>query len=135
MEEYNIESYDEWNDKRIDKILADYFDSYSRSFIKRLFDDQLVMVNGRNVKPSYKFKSGDTVDISIPDPVEVNITPENIDLDIRYEDDDIIIVNNVPKTVISSGKLDVYVFFFLRQRPVCFNGKFLYVDKNSNRLI
>lgn len=99
MEEYNIESYDEWNDKRIDKILADYFDSYSRSFIKRLFDDQLVMVNGRNVKPSYKFKSGDTVDISIPDPVEVNITPENIDLDIRYEDDDIIIVNK-PKGMV-----------------------------------
>lgn len=99
MEEYNIESCEEWTDKRIDKALSEYFSDYSRSFLKKLFDDGLVQVNGQNVKPSYKLRSCDLIDISVPEPVSVDIEPENIPLDIVYEDDDLIIVNK-PKNMV-----------------------------------
>ncbi len=99
MESYNIEADKNWNNKRIDKGLADYFDDYSRSFLKKLFDDKLVLVNNKAVKPSYKVMSGDIIDISIPEVVPVNIEPENIPLDIVYEDNDIIIINK-PKNMV-----------------------------------
>lgn len=99
MDEYNIESCEEWNDKRIDKALSEYFTDYSRSFLKKLFDDNLITVNEKNIKPSYKLKCGDLIDISVPELVFVDIKPENIPLDIVYEDDDIIIVNK-PKSMV-----------------------------------
>lgn len=99
MEEYNIDASEEWIDKRIDKMLSEYFADYSRSFLKKLFDDGLITVNSKSVKPSYKVKSADMIDISVPDPVNIDIAPENIPLDIIYEDDDIILVNK-PKGMV-----------------------------------
>lgn len=99
MEEYNIDASEEWVDKRIDKVLSEYFADYSRSFLKKLFDDGLITVNSKSVKPSYKVKSADMIDISVPDPVNIDIAPENIPLDIIYEDDDIILVNK-PKGMV-----------------------------------
>ena len=99
MEEYNIYASEEWIDKRIDKMLSEYFADYSRSFLKKLFDDGLITVNNKSVKPSYKVKSADMIDISVPDPVNIDIAPENIPLDIIYEDDDIILVNK-PKGMV-----------------------------------
>lgn len=99
MEEYNIDASEEWIDKRIDKMLSEYFADYSRSFLKKLFDDGLITVNNKSVKPSYKVKSADMIDISVPDPVNIDIAPENIPLDIVYEDDDIILVNK-PKGMV-----------------------------------
>lgn len=99
MEEYNIDASEEWIDKRIDKMLSEYFADYSRSFLKKLFDDGLITVNNKSVKPSYKVKSADMIDISVPDPVNIDIAPENIPLDIIYEDDDIILVNK-PKGMV-----------------------------------
>lgn len=99
MEEYNIGASEEWIDKRIDKMLSEYFADYSRSFLKKLFDDGLITVNNKSVKPSYKVKSADMIDISVPDPVNIDIAPENIPLDIIYEDDDIILVNK-PKGMV-----------------------------------
>lgn len=99
MEEYNIDASEEWVDKRIDKMLSEYFADYSRSFLKKLFDDGLITVNSKSVKPSYKVKSADMIDISVPDPVNIDIAPENIPLDIIYEDDDIILVNK-PKGMV-----------------------------------
>lgn len=99
MEEYNLESSEEWTDRRLDKVLSEYFDGYSRSFIKKLFDDGLILVDSKAVKPSYKVKKGDMIDISVPDPVSIDIEPEDIALDIIYEDDDVILVNK-PKGMV-----------------------------------
>lgn len=99
MEEYNLESSEEWTDRRLDKVLSEYFDGYSRSFIKKLFDDGLILVNSKAVKPSYKVRAGDMIDISVPDPVSIDIVPEDIPLDIIYEDDDVILVNK-PKGMV-----------------------------------
>lgn len=99
MENYNIEASDAWAGQRIDKVLADYFEDLSRSFIKKLFDEGYVSVNQKQIKPSYKVNTGDIFDINIPDPVNIEVVPENIFLDILYEDDDIIIVNK-PKGMV-----------------------------------
>lgn len=99
METYNIEADENWTGKRADKGLADYFDDYSRSFLKKLLDDGNVLVNDKKAKPSLKIASGDKIDITIPDIASVEIEPEDIPLDIVYEDDDIIIVNK-PKGMV-----------------------------------
>lgn len=99
MEEYNLESSEEWMDRRLDKVLSEYFNGYSRSFIKKLFDEDMIHVNSRSVKPSYKVKDGDMIDISVPDPVSIDIEPEDIPLNIIYEDDDVILVNK-PKGMV-----------------------------------
>ena len=99
METYNIEADENWKGKRVDKSLADYFDEYSRSFLKKLLDDGNVLVNDKKAKPSLKIASGDKIDITIPDISAVEIEPEDIPLDIVYEDDDIIIVNK-PKGMV-----------------------------------
>ncbi|MDI3312567.1 MAG: RluA family pseudouridine synthase [Thermoanaerobacterium sp.] len=79
-------------DKRIDSFLASEVD-YTRSYLKKLILDGLVKVNDKSVKPNYKIKEGDVIDVTIPEAEEIDLKPENIPLDIIYEDDDIIVVN------------------------------------------
>jgi len=78
--------------KRIDVFLAAELD-YTRSYIKKLIVDGLVFVNGKAVKPSYKVKENDEVVVNIPEAEKIDVLPENIPLDIIYEDDDIVVVN------------------------------------------
>jgi len=78
--------------KRIDVFLAAELD-YTRSYIKKLIVDELVFVNGKTVKPSYKVKENDEVAVNIPEAEKIDVLPENIPLDILYEDDDIIVIN------------------------------------------
>ncbi|GAB6117900.1 RluA family pseudouridine synthase [Thermoanaerobacter brockii subsp. lactiethylicus] len=78
--------------KRIDVFLAAELD-YTRSYIKKLIVDGLVFVNGKTVKPSYKVKENDEVVLNIPEAEKIDVLPENIPLDILYEDDDIIVIN------------------------------------------
>ncbi|MDI3500689.1 MAG: RluA family pseudouridine synthase [Thermoanaerobacter sp.] len=78
--------------KRIDVFLAAELD-YTRSYIKKLIVDELVFVNGKTVKPSYKVKENDEVVVNIPEAEKIDVLPENIPLDILYEDDDIIVIN------------------------------------------
>lgn len=99
MEHYNIEADETWTGQRIDKVLAGYFEEISRSFLQKLFEDGYVLANQKQVKPSYKVESGDILDIRIPDPVNIEILPENIPLDIVYEDADIVVVNK-PKGMV-----------------------------------
>jgi 23S rRNA pseudouridine1911/1915/1917 synthase len=78
--------------KRIDVFLAAELD-YTRSYIKKLIVDGLVFVNGKTIKPSYKVKENDEVVVNIPEAEKIDVLPENIPLDILYEDDDIIVIN------------------------------------------
>lgn len=78
--------------KRIDVFLASELD-YSRSYIKKLIEEGLVLVNGKNVKPSYKVKEDDEIVVNIKEAEKIEVVPENIPLDILYEDEDIIVIN------------------------------------------
>lgn len=77
---------------RIDKALTTLSD-LSRSQIQQLLKKDCVEVNGTVVKANYKVQNGDTIILSIPDPVEIEIEPENIPLTIVHEDNDIVIIN------------------------------------------
>lgn len=78
---------------RIDKVLTTLEPEITRSQLKNLINDGHVTVNGQLVKPKYKVQSGDKISLVKPEPQSLELTPENIPLDIVYEDDDVIVVN------------------------------------------
>lgn len=78
---------------RIDKYLSDEREELSRSYIQQLIDDDLVQVNDAKIKPSYKLREGDVITLTVPEPEELLIEPENIPINIVYEDDDVVIVD------------------------------------------
>ncbi len=84
---------------RIDVYLAGVCMDLSRSYIQKLVKSQDVMVNGGAVKANYKVTAGDSVCLDIPQAVEPEITPEPMELDILYEDEDVILVNK-PKGMV-----------------------------------
>lgn len=84
--------------KRIDLFLAMNLD-FSRTNIQRLIDEEKILVNGEKTKVSYKVQVDDKISIEDEVPREVSIEPQDIPIDILYEDDDIIVVNK-PKGLV-----------------------------------
>ncbi|AWI03756.1 RluA family pseudouridine synthase [Clostridium drakei] len=78
---------------RLDLFLSERMEDKSRSYIQGLIEKSQVKVNGILKKSNYKLKIKDKVLITIPDPVGLDIEPEDIPLDIVYEDSDVIVVN------------------------------------------
>lgn len=79
--------------KRLDNFIVQNVDNLTRSYIKNLIDDELITVNGKKQKAGYSLKENDIINIQIPEDKEANIKPEDIKLNIMYEDDDILIVD------------------------------------------
>lgn len=86
-------------DMRIDRYLSDQMKDCSRSFVQKLLKDGKVSLSGKTVKASYKVQMGDQIEVLVPEPQEPEICPENIPLDILYEDEDVLIVNK-PKGMV-----------------------------------
>ena len=101
METYNytIDAVSADIGTRLDKYLTEQIPDQSRSYIQKLLDDNFITVNGKSVKSNYKLRAGDAIAVEIPDAEELDIEPEDIPLDIVYEDDDIIVVNK-PKGMV-----------------------------------
>lgn len=99
MEKHCFTADIEHEDQRIDRYLTEMLPEQSRSFFQKLIRDGFVMVNHIIVKVNYRLKTGDLIEIDIPDAVPTEIVPENIPLDILYEDDDLLIVNK-PKGMV-----------------------------------
>ncbi|MEG6617097.1 RluA family pseudouridine synthase [Peptococcaceae bacterium 1198_IL3148] len=78
---------------RLDKYLSQELDNFTRSYIQKLLADGQVTVNNHKQKASYKVQTGDEIILQQPDPVELTVEPENIPLDICYQDADVIVVN------------------------------------------
>lgn len=97
--------------ERLDVFLVRQQPDFSRSHIQKLIADEKVLVDGKKRKANYKLQGGETVALTIPDPEPVEILPENIPLDILYEDEDIIVVNKArgmvvhPAAGVTSGTL------------------------------
>lgn len=89
----------EMSGERIDKIIYQECELTSRSAAQKLIEDGNVTVNSLCVSKNYKAKSGDKISVVIPKPRELEILPENIPLDIRYEDNDLLVVNK-PKGMV-----------------------------------
>lgn len=84
---------------RIDRFLGSRLEQVSRSYLQKLVKEGAVLVNGKPVKSSYKVENGDWIRLEIPDAVEPEIEAEEMDLDILYEDSDIILINK-PKGMV-----------------------------------
>ncbi|GGB45314.1 RluA family pseudouridine synthase [Virgibacillus dakarensis] len=93
MTEQQYEVQREQNKIRIDKLLAEINPENSRSQVQTWINQGLVAVNDNIVKANYKCQSGDRVTWSIPESMSLSVTPEDIPLDIVYEDRDVIVVN------------------------------------------
>ena len=97
--------------RRLDVFLADREKELSRSHIQKLIEGGAVLVNGRAVKANYKLRTGDSVEIHVPEAQAWKILPEASPLDVLYEDEDIIVINKArgmvvhPAAGVSSGTL------------------------------
>ncbi|MDM7922434.1 MAG: RluA family pseudouridine synthase [Pyrinomonadaceae bacterium] len=88
---------------RLDAYLSAVVEGWSRSRLQRLIADGDVLVNGRPAKPSQKLKAGDTIDIELAEPPAARFEPENIPLDIVFEDEFLAVVNKPAGMVVHPG--------------------------------
>ena len=106
---------------RLDAYLAARIEGWSRARLQRLIEEQDVLVNGKAVKASHKLRASDEIDIELTPPPSSNFTPENIPLDIVYEDDHVIVVNKPaglvvhPAAGVYSGTLANALAFHFQQ--------------------
>lgn len=84
---------------RIDKFLSDEMEDLSRSYLQKLIKENNIFVNSKEIKANYKLNTGDVVNVTIPDPTILEVLPENIPLDIVFEDSDVILINK-PKGMV-----------------------------------
>lgn len=93
MEQIQLTIEEQHDGERIDKVIAELNEQWSRSQVQQWLKEGRVLVNGKAVKPNYKCHVDDEVVISIPDPEPLDVEPEPIPLDIYYEDADVLVVN------------------------------------------
>ena len=96
IQEFQVETE---TNERIDKFLSVQMEELSRSYVQKLIKDGHVKVDGKVVKANYKLSYDEWIQVTIPDLTAPDIVPENIPLDILYEDDDILIINK-PKGMV-----------------------------------
>lgn len=99
MQTFTFRAAEDMEDVRIDKCLMLLMDSLSRTYIQKLIKNGLVLVGTSPVKANYRVRTDDLLQISVPDAVEPEILPEDIPLDILYEDSDLLVVNK-PKGMV-----------------------------------
>ena len=101
MQEYKIRQ-DEQN-IRLDKIIASIDNSISRTSVQRLIEEGKILVNEKQEKPSYKVNEGDIIKIEKEEPQEIDLKPQEIPIDIIYEDKDILVINKAKGMVVHPG--------------------------------
>ena len=125
--QFNIE--EEQKGTRIDLVLSLSLPDTSRSFIQKLFEKGAITVNGEPcTSKKYKAETGDLVEITIPEPVDLKIEAENIPIDIVYEDEDVLVVNKPRGMVVHpaagnyTGTLVNAIMFHCGDRLSSING-------------
>ncbi|MFT3787069.1 MAG: S4 domain-containing protein [Tepidisphaeraceae bacterium] len=101
-------------ERRVDQYLVDRVGYLSRNEVQRLIDDGFVTVNGKKTKPSYRPKENDQVAITAPPPRAATIAPEDIPLDVVYEDDHLLAINKQTNIIVHPARC---VERHARQRP------------------
>ncbi|MDR0414098.1 MAG: RluA family pseudouridine synthase [Prevotellaceae bacterium] len=132
---------------RIDKFLTNRMEHVSRSRVQSAADAGNILANGKPVKPSYKVKPLDVISVVLPYPPRiVEIIPENIPLDILYEDDDVIVLNKAAGMVVHpghgnfSGTLVNALAYYLQDLPMFKSGGVRAglvhrIDKNTSGIL
>ncbi|WP_282067992.1 RluA family pseudouridine synthase [Bacillus pumilus] len=93
MNQVNIAVSEEQTSERLDKFLSTTEPEWSRTQVQQWVKDGLIEVNGKQVKANYKVQAGDEIKVEIPDPEVLDVEAEPMDLDIYYEDADVLVVN------------------------------------------
>ncbi len=93
----------ELSGKRADVVLSEFLSGQTRSQIKKLIDDKMVVVQERTIKPSTKFDEGDVVQITLPEPELLNLAPEDLSIELLYEDECIAVVNKPAGMTVHPG--------------------------------
>ena len=130
---------------RIDAYLADYMQDFSRSKIQSEIKKGSVLVNSKTVKPSYSVKEGDEIIVEIPENV-IKIEPENIPLNIIWEDENMLVVNKPsgmlthPTTIETTGTLVNALLYKYGENLSDVNGEFRRgilhrLDRNTSGLL
>lgn len=114
--------------ERLDKYLALIYENQSRSFFQKLIKENLVLVNEKVQKANYRVSAEDTVSVTIPKAQKIEILPEDIPLDILYEDEDVLVINKPKGMVVHpsaghySGTLVNAVMYHCRDSLSGING-------------
>ena len=133
------------DNQRIDAYLAEYMQDFSRSKIQSEIKKGSVLVNSKTVKPSYSIKEGDEIVFEIPE-TTIKIEPENIPLDIVWEDENMLVVNKPsgmlthPTTIETTGTLVNALLFKYGENLSDVNGEFRRgilhrLDRNTSGMI
>ncbi|KAF0395801.1 RluA family pseudouridine synthase [Pediococcus pentosaceus] len=88
---------------RLDKVVTNHYPDLTRSKIQNLIKQEQILVNQAPTTNRYKVSENDVIDVTLPDPVEVSVKPEKMNLDIVFEDDDVIVVNKPQGMVVHSA--------------------------------
>ena len=113
---------------RADSFLASQMEGFSRSYLKKVFDDGSVCVNGKTIRGSYKLKEEEVLTAEVPDQTIPDILPEDIPLDILYEDSDLLVVNKPKGMVVhpaaghSAGTLVNALMYYCKDSLSGING-------------
>ncbi len=137
--------YSEQESVRIDVFLADVLE-ITRSYAAVILGDGLVTVDGKPVSKNYKLKKGNVICVTLPEPVELDVTAEDIPLDIVYEDNDLLVVNKPKGMVVhpaagnASGTLVNALLFHCKGSLSGINGVMRpgivhRIDKNTSGLL
>ena len=95
--------YENSETMRIDKFLKEELEDISRTLIQDLIKGENILVNGKAVKANYNLKQNDEIKVTILDPEVSDIVPQDIPLDIYYEDEDVIVINKPSGMVVHPG--------------------------------
>lgn len=128
MQKLQFTAFEQDENKRLDIFLTDTIPDMSRSRIQKLIQDQKILVNEKNINKNFKLKKDDLITIFLEKNKELDIKPENIPLNIIYEDDDIILINKPQNMVVHpaagnyTGTLVNALMFHCKQNLSGING-------------
>ena len=99
METIFLTATPEEKGRRLDQFLAEQLEDLTRSAAQRLAEEEHVLLNGKPLKKNYKMTGCETLEVHLPDPEPIDAVPQNIPLDIAYEDEDLLVINK-PKGMV-----------------------------------
>lgn len=131
---------------RVDKYLSTCFDVYTRTHIQKMIKEESITVNGKPIKASYSLEYGDLIELIERTPILPEILPQNLPIDIVYEDDDLVIVNKARGMVVHpapgnySGTLVNAIMYHCKDRLSSINGEIRpgivhRIDKDTSGLL
>lgn len=114
--------------ERIDKFLSAALPDFSRSYLQKLLKDGMIEINQKSVKPNFRLSEGDLLAISLPENQELAIQPENLPVEVLYEDEDVILINKCKGMVVhpaaghTTGTLVNFLLYHCKEELSGING-------------